>query len=48
MCSSSRGRRYNTLGKDDEGKDVIVITGATTTESAGELRFLTIGVSSRI
>jgi PDZ domain-containing protein len=36
------GTSYNTLGKDDHGKDVIVLTGATPTQSAGQLRFLTI------
>jgi PDZ domain-containing protein len=38
------GPTYNTLGKDGTGKDVIVITGATTTDSKGQLRFVTIGV----
>lgn len=42
------GPTYDTLGKDDAGKDVIVVKGATATESAGELRFVTIGAQSRL
>jgi len=38
------GPTYNTLGQDDKGKDVIVITGADTSTSKGQLRFVTIGV----
>jgi PDZ domain-containing protein len=38
------GPTYDTLGKDDTGKDVIKVTGATATSSAGQLRFVTIGV----
>jgi PDZ domain-containing protein len=38
------GPTYDTLGKDDAGKDVIVINGASATSSAGQLRFVTIGV----
>jgi PDZ domain-containing protein len=38
------GPTYDTLGKDDAGRDVIQVTGATATTSAGQLRFVTIGV----
>ena len=38
------GPTYNTLGKDNDNKDVITINGAPTTESTGQLRFLTVGV----
>lgn len=42
------GPTYDTLGKDDAGKDVIVISGATATASAGQLRFVTVGVQPRL
>ena len=38
------GPTFDTLGKDDHGKDVIVIDGAPAT-STGQLRFLTVGCS---
>lgn len=38
------GPTYNTLGLDDANKDVIVIDGAKTSSSAGQLRFVTVGV----
>jgi PDZ domain-containing protein len=38
------GPTYDTLGKDDAGKDIIAISGASATASAGQLRFVTIGV----
>jgi PDZ domain-containing protein len=38
------GPTFDTLGKDDRNTDVIVIDGVTTTTSAGQLRFLTVGV----
>ncbi len=38
------GPTFDTLGKDTEGKDVIEITGAEASSSAGQLRFVTIGV----
>lgn len=38
------GPTYDTLGKDDAGKEVIELTGTTATTSAGQLRFVTIGV----
>src|ERR1700704_5569019 len=38
------GPTFDTLGKDTSGKDVIQITGANATNSAGQLRFVTIGV----
>jgi PDZ domain-containing protein len=42
------GPTYDTLGKDEHGKDVIVITGGPETDSTGQLRFLTIGVQPRL
>jgi PDZ domain-containing protein len=45
------GPTYDTLGTDGEnggGEDVIVIEGAPTSESEGELRFLTVGVVPRL
>ena len=42
------GPTYDTLGEDDSGKEVIVITGATVSKSAGQLRFVTVGVQSRL
>ena len=42
------GPSYNTLGKDDQGKDVIVLNGATATESKGQLRFLTIVIRRQL
>jgi PDZ domain-containing protein len=42
------GPTYDTLGKDDAGKDVIVITGTTSSSSAGQLRFVTIGARSSL
>jgi PDZ domain-containing protein len=41
------GPTFNTLGQDHD-KDVIVINGAPTTTSTGELRFLTVGVVSQL
>ena len=38
------GPTYNTLGKDESGKEIIEITGTTVTSSTGQLRFVTIGV----
>lgn len=40
------GPTYDTLGKDGKGKDVITVTGTATSTSAGQLRFVTIGVRS--
>src|SRR6185369_4696863 len=40
------GPTFNTLGLDDSNKEIIVIDGAPTSESAGQLRFLTVGVVS--
>jgi PDZ domain-containing protein len=42
------GPSYNTLGQDDQGKDVIVLTGATATQSKGQLRFLTIVIRRQL
>jgi PDZ domain-containing protein len=41
------GPTIDTLGKDHD-KDVIVINGAQSTSSAGQLRFLTVGVVSQL
>jgi Lon-like protease len=38
------GPTFDTLGKDASGRDVIQITGVNATNSAGQLRFVTIGV----
>jgi PDZ domain-containing protein len=38
------GPTFDTLGKDNNNADVIVINGADTSTSAGQLRFLTVGV----
>jgi Predicted secreted protein containing a PDZ domain len=38
------GQTYDTLGVDGSDREIIVIEGADTSESAGELRFLTVGV----
>jgi Lon-like protease len=42
------GPSYNTLGQDDQGKDVIVLSGATATQSKGQLRFLTIVIRRQL
>jgi PDZ domain-containing protein len=42
------GPTFNTLGNDDQGKPVIVVTGATETKSVGQLRFVTIGAQSHL
>jgi PDZ domain-containing protein len=42
------GPTYNTLGQDDQQHDIIVIDGAPTSNSAGQLRFLTVGVVSQL
>jgi Lon-like protease len=42
------GPSYNTLGQDDHGKDVIVLNGATATQSKGQLRFLTIVIRRQL
>jgi PDZ domain-containing protein len=42
------GPSYNTLGQDDQGKDVIVLTGTTATQSKGQLRFLTIVIRRQL
>ncbi|MBX6749085.1 MAG: PDZ domain-containing protein [Micromonosporaceae bacterium] len=38
------GQTYDTLGVDSSNREIIVIDGAATSESAGQLRFLTVGV----
>jgi PDZ domain-containing protein len=42
------GPSYNTLGQDDQGKDVIVLTGVPATQSKGQLRFLTIVIRRQL
>jgi len=42
------GPTYDTLGVDDSGKEVIVVTGTATTKSAGQLRFVTVGVQPQL
>lgn len=42
------GPTFDTLGKDDSGKDVIVINGAKPTTSQGQLRFVTVGVQPEL
>jgi len=42
------GPTYDTLGVDENGKEVIVVTGASTSKSAGQLRFVTVGVQPRL
>jgi Lon-like protease len=37
------GPTYDTLGKDDKGKDVVTVSGAPVSSSKGQLRFVTIG-----
>jgi PDZ domain-containing protein len=38
------GNTYDTLGVDDADHEIIVIDGTETSDSAGQLRFLTVGV----
>jgi PDZ domain-containing protein len=42
------GPTYDTVGLDEDGKEVIVVTGATTSKSEGQLRFVTVAVQSRV
>jgi PDZ domain-containing protein len=42
------GPTFDTLGVDDSNKEIIVIDGIETSDSAGQLRFLTVGVVSRL
>ena len=42
------GPTYDTVGLDPDGKEVIVVTGATTSKSEGQLRFVTVAVQSRV
>lgn len=42
------GPTFDTLGQDDNNKDIIILDGATATTSAGQLRFLTVGVRPRL
>jgi len=40
------GPSFNTLGKDPSGKDIIILSGAPSTTSAGQLRFLTVNLTT--
>jgi Lon-like protease len=42
------GPTYDTLGKDENGKEVIVVSGAPVSESDGQLRFVTVGVQPKL
>jgi PDZ domain-containing protein len=42
------GPTFDTLGVDDQDKQIIVIDGTPTSDSAGQLRFLTVGVVPRL
>lgn len=42
------GQTYDTLGVDASQQEIIVIDGTETSESAGQLRFLTVGVVSEL
>jgi PDZ domain-containing protein len=42
------GPTFDTLGKDDRNSEIIVVDGVPTTTSAGQLRFLTVGVVSEL
>jgi Lon-like protease len=42
------GPTYDTLGVDDNGKQVIIVSGAKESTSQGQLRFVTIGVQQHL
>lgn len=42
------GPTYNTLGVDEDNNQIIVIDGTSTSDSTGQLRFLTVGVVSQL
>lgn len=42
------GPTFDTLGVDDQQHDVIVIDGTQTSDSTGQLRFLTVGIVPRV
>jgi PDZ domain-containing protein len=42
------GPTYDTLGVDEEGRDIIVVSGAEVSKSNGQLRFVTVGVQPRL
>jgi PDZ domain-containing protein len=42
------GHTYDTLGVDDSQQEIIVIDGTETSDSAGQLRFLTVGVVTEL
>jgi Lon-like protease len=42
------GPTFDTLGVDDQQHEIIVIDGTPTSDSAGELRFLTVGLVPRV
>src|SRR5688572_25971655 len=42
------GPTYDTLGVDENGREIIVVNGATVSKSNGQLRFVTVGVQPRL
>jgi Lon-like protease len=42
------GPTYDTLGVDENGREIIVVSGATVSKSNGQLRFVTVGVQPRL
>jgi PDZ domain-containing protein len=42
------GPTYDTLGQDENGRDIIVVSGAEVSKSNGQLRFVTVGVQPRL
>jgi Lon-like protease len=42
------GPTYDTLGQDENGREIIVVSGAPVSKSNGQLRFVTVGVQPRL
>jgi Lon-like protease len=42
------GPTYDTLGEDENGREIIVVNGASVSTSNGQLRFVTVGVQPRL
>jgi Lon-like protease len=42
------GPTYDTLGVDEDGREIIVVSGAPVSKSNGQLRFVTVGVQPRL
>jgi len=42
------GPTYDTLGTDENGREIIVVSGAPVSKSNGQLRFVTVGVQPRL